>query len=71
VVHARSGATTVTGELSLDGERIVFHGNPRCSGVGAYDWTVEGDSLVMTSAQRDECSKRAEALDGPTYTRAN
>jgi hypothetical protein len=65
------GTTTVTGRLAPDGERIVFLGNQRCSGSGAYDWTVEGESLVMTSAGRDACPNRAEALNGPTYTRAD
>jgi hypothetical protein len=65
------GTTKVNGDLSFDGDRIVFLENDRCHGVGAYNWTVKQRSLVMRSAGPDECSKRAEALNGPTYTRTD
>jgi hypothetical protein len=65
------GITTTSGRLAFEGKRIVFLGNELCDGIGAYEWKVSGESLVMTSVKPDECFRRAEALDGPTYTRVN
>ena len=64
---SRSGGTH-TGPLSVQGSQIVFGPSTACDGIGAYEWEADADSLTFTSVQADECGRRAEALDGPTYT---
>ena len=67
--HRRSAIAT--GSLSLDGDRIVFHRNQRCEGDGTCAWRIIEDTLVMNAVAPDECPRRGEALDGPTFNRAD
>jgi hypothetical protein len=65
------GTSVARGPLSLDGDVIVFEGNNRCPLPAPYTWTVEADGLVVHSIKQEPCPNRAEALDGPTYTRVD
>lgn len=49
----------------------MFGPSPACDGTGTYLWEADGDTLTMTSVEPDECVRRAEALNGPTYTRTD
>lgn len=64
------GPNSGSGDISVDGDLITFSGSTLCSGVGTYQWTVEGDSLTFTADDSgDPCSGRRPVLDGVTYTR--
>lgn len=64
------GPNSGSGDISVDGGLIVFSGSNLCSGVGTYQWSVEGDSLTFTPTESgDPCSGRRPVLDGVTYTR--
>jgi hypothetical protein len=63
---SRSGGGA-SGPLTVRGTQIVFGPSDACQGTGVYDWQVEADALTFTSAEADQCARRADALDGPSY----
>ena len=64
------GPNSGNGDISVDGDRIVFSGSSLCGGAGTYRWSVEGDSLTFSLEDSgDPCSGRTSVLDGVTYTR--
>ena len=64
------GGNTGTGDISVDGDLIVFSGSSLCDGVGTYQWSVEGESLTFTPTESgDPCSGRLPVLNGVTYSR--
>jgi hypothetical protein len=67
---SRSGGGAAGG-LSVRGSQIVFGPSGACNGTGVYEWHVEADTLTFTSVEADECDRRAEALNGPTYSLDN
>ena len=58
-----------SGSISVEGDVITFFKSTECDGMGAYRWTIEGDSLLLESIGSDDCPGRAHALAGETYTR--
>jgi hypothetical protein len=64
------GGNSGNGDISVDGDLIIFSGSSLCDGVGTYQWSVEGDSLTLTPTESgDPCGGRLPVLDGVTYTR--
>lgn len=64
------GANSGNGDISVEGDTIVFSGSNLCDGVGTYQWSVEGESLTFSAADPgDPCSGRRPVLDGVTYNR--
>lgn len=64
------GGNSGTGDISVDGDLIVFSGSSLCDGVGTYQWSVEGESLTFTPTESgDPCSGRLPVLNGVTYSR--
>lgn len=64
----RAGGSA-TGDLSVSGDQIVFGPNQGCSSMGRYEWRSDGVTLMLTSVRPDLCTRRTEAIDGPTYAR--
>lgn len=58
-----------SGGLSLDDGHLVFGPSTVCPGIGTYEWRSDGDTLTLTAVEPDDCVRRQEALDGPTYVR--
>ena len=65
---ARPGGAA-SGRLTIDDGQIVFGPSTACEGSGAYEWQSDGDTLTLAAVEADECERRQEALDGPSYTR--
>jgi hypothetical protein len=65
---ARAGGQA-SGSFSIEDGQLVFGPSTACEGMGTYEWESDGDTLTLTAVQEDECERRQEALDGPTYTR--
>jgi hypothetical protein len=65
----RRGEASGTGNIEVDGNRIVFT-SPRCElGPGAYAWSIEDASLVFTPLEpRDPCANRIIFLEDAVYT---
>ena len=64
------GGNSGNGDISVEGDTIVFSGSSLCDGVGTYQWSVEGESLTFTPTESgDPCSGRLPVLDGVTYNR--
>lgn len=65
---ARAGGQA-SGSFSIENGQMVFGPSTACEGTGPYEWQTDGDTLTLTALEDDECDRRQEALDGPTYTR--
>jgi hypothetical protein len=65
---ARTGGQA-SGAFSMDDGQMTFGPNTSCDGSGTYRWEGGGDTLTFTAVEPDECARRQEALDGPTYIR--
>ena len=64
------GGNSGNGDISVEGDTIVFSGSSLCDGVGTYQWSVEGESLTFTATESgDPCGGRLPVLDGVTYNR--
>jgi hypothetical protein len=64
------GPNSATGNILVEGDRITFSGADVCSGVGVYQWSIDGDNLTFTMLDPpDECGLRSPILAGITYTR--
>jgi hypothetical protein len=64
------GGNSGTGDISVEGDTIVFSGSSLCDGVGTYQWSIEGEALTFTAGDAgDPCGGRRPVLDGVTYTR--
>lgn len=64
------GGNSGTGDISVEGDTIVFSGSSLCDGVGTYQWSIGGEALTFTAGDAgDPCGGRRPVLDGVTYTR--
>ena len=64
------GGNSGSGDISVEGNTIVFSGSNLCDGVGTYEWEIEDGSLTFTQEESgDPCGGRRPVLDGITYTR--
>ena len=63
------GASAGSGDISVEGNVIVFSGSNLCDGVGTYEWTVQGDSLTFAPTESGEACSGRSVLKGVTYTR--
>jgi hypothetical protein len=64
------GPEVVGGRIAVRGDEIDFSHSNACELTGTYRWTLEAGALTFTSIQRDPCPRRADVLDGQTYTKA-
>lgn len=58
-----------SGRVTVDGDRIEFHGSNLCDGSGIYTWVVEDDTLTFTMVGSDPCTGRSEVLVPGSFQR--
>jgi len=58
-----------SGRVTVDGDRIEFHGGSLCDGEGVYTWAIEEDTLTFTMVAVDPCSGRSEVLVPGSFRR--
>jgi hypothetical protein len=68
--------------LTIEDGVLVFGPSSACRGTGRYEWQTGANTLTLSAVGQDLCETpahakagsipwRQEALDGPTYTRAD
>jgi hypothetical protein len=63
------GFGPASGSITVEGDVITFLKSDQCDGMGAYRWSIDGDSLHLESIGPDDCLGRAHALADQTHTR--
>jgi hypothetical protein len=65
----RTDSVDFSTEFAVAGRRLTIDAVPLCPGeTGGYSWRANGDELMFTAVDDDECAARA-ALFGGTWTR--
>jgi hypothetical protein len=67
--HVRRGGGFGRGNISVDGEEIVFSGSDLCEGSGTYVWQIEDGTLTFTPVDDDPCGGRTAVLIDRVYER--
>ena len=68
--RVRRGPERVGGMIAVRDDEIDFSNSNACEALGTYRWTLKAAALTFTVVERDPCPRRAEILDGLTYTKA-
>ena len=79
---ARAGGEARGFPLIIEDGVLVFRPSRACRGIGRYEWQTGANTLTLTAVGQDQCETpehvtagsspwRQEALNGPTYTRAD
>jgi Rieske Fe-S protein len=57
------------GNISVDGDEILFSGSDLCEGAGTYIWQIEDGVLTFTPVDDDPCGGRRAILIDRLYER--
>jgi hypothetical protein len=67
--QVRRGGGFGRGNISVDGQEIVFSGSELCEGSGTYEWQIEDGTLTFTPLDDDPCGGRTAVLIDRVYER--